>query len=169
MKIHILSNSPRLNSGFSVVAKNLAVGLKKLGHEITYTGMQTVDRSEFYQDIEILPIGVGYVDDVTSYMIALDRLKPDIVINIFQADFEYNDFPKMFKKCIWYAPVEGRNMPQKMANDLLQVKMNGGEPVAQCIYGQSEMQLALAGADIKYIYHGFDDKIYRPIDSNKKE
>lgn len=169
MKIHILSNSPRLNSGFSVVAKNLAIGLKKLGHEITYTGMQTVDRSDFYQDIEILPIGAGYIDDVTSYMIALDRLKPDIVINIFQADFEYNDYPKMFKKCLWYIPVEGRNMPQKMANDILQIKMNGGQPVAQCRYGQAEMQLALVGIDLPFIYHGFDDKIYKPIDLNKKE
>lgn len=169
MHIHILSNSPRLNSGFSVVAKNLAIGLKKLGHEITYTGMQTVDRSDFYNDIEILPIGAGYIDDVTSYMIALDRLKPDIVINIFQADYEYNDFPKMFKRCIWYIPVEGRNMPQKMANDILQIKMNGGQPVAQCLYGQAEMQLALAGIDVPYIYHGFDDKIYKPIDCNKKE
>lgn len=169
MRIHLLSNSPRLNSGFSVVAKNLAIGLKNLGHEITYTGMQTVDRSEFCQDIEILPIGAGYIDDVTSYMITLDRLKPDIVINIFQADYEYNDFPKMFKKCIWYIPIEGRNMPQKMANDILQIKMNGGQPVAQCKYGQAEMQLALAGIDIPYIYHGFDDKIYNPVDCNKKE
>lgn len=169
MKIHILSNSPRLNSGFSVVAKNLAIGLKKLGHTITYTGMQTVDRSEFCQDIEILPIGVGYIDDTTQYMITLDRIKPDVVINIFQADYEYNDFPKMFKKCIWYIPVEGRNMPQKMANDILHVKMNGGEPVAQCIYGQSETQLALAGIDIPYIYHGFDDKIFKPTDLNKKD
>ena len=169
MKIHILSNSPRLNSGFSVVAKNLAKGLKQLGHTVTYTGMQTVDRSEFCQDIEILPIGVGYIDDTTQYMITLDRIKPDVVLNIFQADYEYNDFPKMFKKCIWYVPVEGRNMPQKMANDLLQVKMNGGEPIAQCQYGQSEMQSALAGVDIKYIYHGFDDKIFKPTDLNKKD
>jgi glycosyltransferase involved in cell wall biosynthesis len=169
MHIHLLSNSPRLNSGFSVVAKNLAIGLKQLGHEITYTGMQTVDRTEFYQNIEILPIGVGYLDDVTSYMIALDRLKPDVVINIFQADFEYNDFPKMFKRCLWYIPVEGRNMPQKMANDILQIKTNGGKPVAQCRYGQSEMQSTLGCTDISYIYHGFDDKIYKPIDVNKKE
>jgi glycosyltransferase involved in cell wall biosynthesis len=169
MKIHILSNSPRLNSGFSVVAKNLAIGLKKLGHEITYTGMQTVDRSEFYQNIEILPIGAGYIDDVTNYMITLDRIKPDIVLNIFQADYEYNDFPKMFKRCLWYIPVEGRNMPQKMANDILQIKKNGGKPVAQCQYGQGEMQSTLSCTGIPYIYHGFDNKIYKPIDLNKKD
>lgn len=169
MKIHILSNSPRLNSGFSVVAKNLAAGLKKLGHNITYTGMQTADRSEFGYGIEVLPISVGFIDDATQYIITLDRIKPNVVLNIFQADYEYNDFPKMFKKCLWYVPIEGRNIPQKMANDMLSVKMNGGDIIAQTKYGQGEMQLALAGIDVPFIYHGFDDKIFKPIDLNKKD
>lgn len=167
MKIHILSNSLRLNSGFSVVAKNLAIGLKKLGHDVTYTGMQTAYGSEFGYDIEVLPIQVGFIDDMTQYMMTLDRIKPDIVINNFQADYEYNDFPKVFKKCLWYVPVEGRNLPQKMSNDLLHIKMNGGEIIAQCRYGQEEIRLALGGIDVPFIYHGYDDKIFKPLDIKK--
>lgn len=163
IKIHILSNSLRLNSGFSIVAKNLAIGLKKLGHEISFTGMQTSYMSEWNCGIEQIPIQVGHIDDMTQYMITLDRIKPDIVLNIFQADYEYNDFPKVFKRCLWYIPVEGRNIPQTMANDLLHVKTNGGEIVAQTKYGQEEIQLALAGIDIRCIYHGFDDKIFKVL------
>ena len=169
MKIHLLSNSLSLNSGFSVVAKNLAIGLKKLGHQVSFTGMQTAYRSEFGYGIEVLPMSVGFIDDTTQYMITLDRIKPDIVLNIFQADYEYNDFPKMFKKCLWYVPVEGRNIPQKMANDMLSVKMNGGDIIAQTRYGQGEIQSVLAGLDIKYIYHGFDDEIFKPTDLNKRD
>src|SRR3990167_10049872 len=167
MKIHILSNSLKLNSGFSIVAKNLAIGLKKLGHEISFTGMQTSYTSEWNCGIEQIPIQVGHIDDMTQYMITLDRIKPDVVMNIFQADYEYNDFPKVFKKGIWYPPVEGKNIPQNMANDLLAVKMNGGEIVAQTKYGQGEMQLALGGIDIPYIYHGYNDKIFKPLDFRK--
>lgn len=163
MKIHILSSSLRINSGFSIVARNVADGLKKLGYEVTMTGLQTSYIPEFAYGIENLPIQTHFIDDMTQYMMTLDRIKPDVVLNIFQADYEYNDFPKVFKKSIWYPPVEGRDIPQKMANDLLAVKMNGGEIVAQTKYGQGEIQLALGGIDIPYIYHGFDDKIFRPL------
>lgn len=145
------------------MAKNLAIGLKKLGHDITYTGMQTAYGPEYGFGIEELPIQVGHIDDMTQYMMTLDRIKPDVVMNIFQADYEYNDFPKVFKKSVWYPPVEGRNIPQKMANDLLAVKMNEGEIVAQTKYGQDEIKLALGGIDIPYIYHGFNDKIFKPL------
>ena len=156
-----------MNSGFSIVAKNLAIGLRKLEHDITYSGMQTSYTSEWNYGIEQMPIQVGHIDDMTQYMITLDRIKPDVVLNIFQADYEYNDFPKVFKKCIWYVPVEGKNIPQTMANDLLSVKMNGGDVIAQTKYGQGEIQLALGGIDVKYIYHGYDPNVFKPIDLKK--
>lgn len=167
MKIHILSNSLRLNSGFSIVAKNLAIGLKKLGHDVTYTGMQTAYVPEFNSGIEVLPAQTLHVDDITQCILTINRIKPDIVLAIFQMDYESNDFAKIFPKTVIYCPVEGKNIPQKMANDLLQIKMNGGQPVAQCKYGQGEMQLALGGIDVPYIYHGFDDKIFCPIEKDK--
>lgn len=167
MKIHILSNSPRLNSGFSIVAKNVTIGLRKLGHSVTYTGMQTAYVPEFSSGIEVLPAQTLHVDDITQCMLTINRIKPDIVLAIFQMDYESNDFAKMFPKTAIYCPVEGRNIPQKMANDLLQIKMNGGQPVAQCRYGQGEMQLALGGIEVPYVYHGFDDKIFYPIEKDK--
>lgn len=129
--------------------------------------MQTSYTSEWNCGIEQLPIQVGHIDDMTQYMITLDRIKPDVVLNIFQADYEFNDFPKAFKKGIWYTPVEGKNITQKMANDLLQVKINEGEVVAQTKYGQGEIQLALGGASIPYVYHGYDPDIFKPLNFRK--
>lgn len=167
MKIHIISNSIRMNSGFSIVAKNLAIGLRKLGHDITYSGMQTAYTSEWSNSIEVLPTQTIHVDDITQTMLTINRIKPDVVLAIFQMDYQFNDFAKLSPKTVVYCPVEGKNIPQKMANDLLSIKMNGGQPVAQCKYGQEEMRLALGGIDVPCIYHGFDDNIFCPIEKDK--
>ncbi len=168
MKIHMISNSLRMNSGFSIVARHVAIGLKKLGHEITFTGMQTAYISEFNYSIEVLPVQVTYIDDVTQFMMTLNRIKPDVVLAIFQMDVGMNNpFTKVFPKTVVYCPVEGKNISQEMANDLLQIKMNGGAVVAQCQYGQSEMKLALGGLDTSYIYHGYDPNIFKHLDLKK--
>lgn len=168
MKIHVISNSLRMNSGFSIVARHVANGLKKLKHEITMTGMQTAYVREFNYGIEVLPIQVNYIDDMTQFMMILNRIKPDVVLAIFQMDMGTNNpFTKVFPKTVVYCPVEGKNIPQDMANDLLQIKMNGGTVVAQTMYGQSEMKLALGGLDVQYIYHGYDPDIFKPLDMNK--
>jgi glycosyltransferase involved in cell wall biosynthesis len=170
MHIHMLSNSLRMNSGFSIVAKNLAIGLKKLGHQVTFTGMQTAYMSEWVNNIEVLPIQVYYVDDLTQFMMTLDRIKPDIVLSIFQMDMGTNNpFTRVFPKTIIYCPAEGRNIPQGMTNDLLQIKMDGGLVVAQCQYGKSEMKLALGGLDVQCIYHGYDPNIFKPLNLNDDE
>lgn len=167
MKVHILSNSLRMNSGFSIVARHVANGLKKLGHDVTYSGMQTAYVSEFNYGIEVLPAQTLHIDDITQTMLTINRIKPDVVLAIFQMDYEFNDFAKIFPKTAIYCPVEGKNIPQKMANDLLSIKMNGGQVVAQTRYGQEEMQLALGGIDVPYVYHGYDPDIFKPLDLNK--
>ncbi len=166
MRIHMLSNSLRMNSGFSIVAKNLAIGLKKLGHDITFTGMQTAYMSEWSYNIEVLPIQVYYIDDITQYMMTLNRIKPDVVIAIFQMDMgDNNPFTKIFPKTIVYSPVEGRDIPLGMTNDLKSVIQQGGKVVSQCLYGHSEMKKV--GIESTCIYHGYDNNIFRPIDIKK--
>ena len=169
MKVHIISASPRLNSGFSVVAINIAKGLKKLGYEISYSGLQTANTSEWNQGIEILPTQVGFLDDISQCMITIGKIKPNIVLAIIQMDMDFNGFAKLFPKTVLYVPVEGKGMSDVMTSDLLSVKMNGGQVVAQCGYGKNEIESALAGLNMNYIYHGFDDKVFRPIDVSKKE
>lgn len=167
--VHIISASPRLNSGFSVVAINIAKGLQKLGYDISYSGLQTSNTSEWNRGIEILPTQVGFLDDISQCMITLGKIKPDVVLAIIQMDMDFNEFAKLFPKTLVYCPVESKGLSDKMTSDLLSVKTNGGLVIAQTVYGQKEIQLALAGLSIPYIYHGFDDKIFYPIDLSKKE
>jgi glycosyltransferase involved in cell wall biosynthesis len=163
MKLHIISASPRLNSGFSVVAINIAKGLKKLGWEVTYSGLQTANTSEWNRGVEILASQVGHIDDITQTMITIGRVKPNIVLCVIQMDADFNGFAKLFPKTVVYCPVEGKDIPSGMSSDLMSVKMNGGLVIAQCQYGQKEMELALAGLEVPYIYHGFNPEVFYPI------
>ncbi len=52
MRIMILTNSPRTNSGYATVAKNLSVELRKLGHDIAITGMQTSYEMEMLLQVQ---------------------------------------------------------------------------------------------------------------------
>ncbi len=156
-----------MNSGFGNVAKYLAIGLKKLGHEVTMSGMQTGYCSDFSYGIEQLPIDTKYVDELTQFMININRVDPDVVIGVFQADADVNHFTRIFNKntkskFIWYPPVEGKDIPDGMANDLRNVISNGGKVVGQCKYGQEEMKKV--GIDAIMIYHGYNDSIFRKMD-----
>lgn len=164
MRIHFLSSGLRTNSGFGVVTKNLALGLMKLGHDITMSGLQTANFAEFSYGVETLPTITHYVDDLTQFMINVQTIKPDVVIYVHQMDSgQFNAFTKVFPKTFVYCPVETRGIPDQMRSDLLNVIMNGGKVIAQTQYGQGEIQLALGGVDIPFIYHGFNDKIFKPL------
>lgn len=165
MKIHFLSNSLNMNSGFSQVTKYLALGLKKLGYDISMSAMQNAYTSGWYYGIENMPIDTKYVDELTQFMININRVNPDVVIGVFQADADINHFTRIFNKntskFIWYPPVEGKDIPDGMVNDLRNVINNGGKVVGQCRYGQDEMRKV--GVDASMIYHGYNPDIFYPI------
>lgn len=163
MKIHFLSNSLRMNSGFGNVAKYLAVGLKKLGHEVTMSGMQTGYCSDFSYGIEQLPIDTKYVDELTQFMLNIRTVNPDVVFFVGQMDMDSNHFTKVFGNTIVYCPVEGRDIPDMMSRDLLSVEKKGGKVVGQCKYGQDEMRKV--GVNAGMIYHGYNDSIFKKMDT----
>ncbi len=162
MRIHFITNSLKLNSGFAIVSKNVAKGLRDLGHEITFTGMQTPYLPDYTYGFKILPVQTHHVDDLTQCMIDIQGIRPDIVFCNFQTDSEFNSFLKLFPKTVSYTPVEGKNMPLQMVGDLKGVINNGGRVVAQCRYGQTEM--TEAGIKASYIYHGYNPNIFKPLD-----
>jgi hypothetical protein len=49
MNIHLICDSFKVNSGFSIVGKNLAIGLKKLGHDVSATGLQSSYTPEYFE------------------------------------------------------------------------------------------------------------------------
>ena len=160
MKIHIISNSLRAQSGFSKVAENLLKGLTRLGHEVSITGMQTAYIPEYYGEIEILPIATFYVDELSQLILNINKCQPDVIFCIFQADADLGHFARSFMNVIWYVPVEGINIPVNMANDMHAVKMNSGKIVAQTMHGAKEMSIN------SFIYHGYNPNIFRPLKLN---
>lgn len=168
MNIHFLSNSLHINSGFANVTRYLATELTKLGHHISVTGMQTGYTSRWHYGIENLPLAATSVDDVTQYILNLQMTEPDVAICVFQADTGENiDFVTAFKKSIWYPPVEGLKLPFTSLSGFQRVIANGGYIVAQCKWGQREMEKN--GIKSSCIYHGFNDKIFKPLKVDKKE
>jgi glycosyltransferase involved in cell wall biosynthesis len=169
MHIHVVSNSIYLNTGFGKVSRYILLGLKKLGYEVSMTGLQTSQRIDHDYGIDCYPIDSGgHIDEDTQLFINLQKLKPDIMIYVGQVDVDLNHLIKIFDYQIIYCPVEGANISDMMTNDLKNVIKRGGRIVAQCAYGFEEMKKAGIGVS-KYIYHGVDPEIFYPIDKDDNE
>jgi len=165
MKIHFLSNSLKTNSGFAIVTKNLAQELKKLGHIVTMSGLQTAIVPEHTYEIESLPMATN-IDEMTQFKNNLMRVDPDIVIYVGEMYTDLRHLAKIFPKTIVYCPIEGVGIPNYMVQDLNQIVHNGGRVVAQCSYGFNEM----IKADVQtagYIYHGFNEKVFKQLNNNE--
>lgn len=167
MRIHIISNSLRLNSGFGIVARYIALGLIKLGHVVNMTGMQTISIPEYTFGIEQLPLVETPLNEEMQLAQNMIASNPDVVLCIFQGDKDFNYMTRTFSRTVGYFPVEGKNIPKGMANDLKYIMQNNGMVVAQCNYGLSEMKKV--GVEGKVIYHGFNPFIFRPLDLRSKD
>jgi len=165
MKILILGNSLNVNSGFSQVAKALCKGLKKLGHDIHFVGMQTSYSPQWCDGIEMLPLITPAFDELTQYGIILARIQPDVAINIFQSDggagSGLENFPLAFKKSIWYTVVEGNYLGNVSRNGFKRVIANGGKIVLPSLHGFS--QCKIDGIDVDVIPYGYDPRVFYPI------
>jgi glycosyltransferase involved in cell wall biosynthesis len=168
MKIHLVGNSPYVSSGFGKVGRYIATGLKKLGHDVTATGIQTALKVGHEFGIDCYPIDTGgHIDETGQLFLNLQKINPDVVIYVGQLDADTNNLAKVFRKTISYSPVEGKDIPIGMVNDMRYVIQNGGRMVAQCFYGQSEMKKV--GIDSACIYHGYDPDIFYKMEKDKFE
>lgn len=104
MRIHMVGNSLNQNSGFSIVTKEIALGLKKLGHEISMTGLQTAYLPEYHYGIECFPIQTDRSDETGQFMQNIMAVDPDVVIYVGQMDADLNHLTKVFKKTVCLLP-----------------------------------------------------------------
>lgn len=172
MKIHIISNNPiGLNSGFGIVARNLGLGLKRLGHDISFTGLQTSYVQSKYRGMTIYPgnyfdVGIdslGHIIDSVKYNLHKDQ--PDAVICIFQGDDgRLNALTKLHKHTFWYCPIEGKGMPHGLVADMSSQYV---QPVFMTNQGASEYHNSpgmVGDESAPIIYHGYDPDIFYTID-----
>lgn len=174
MKIHIISNNPiGLNSGFGIVARNLALGLKRLGHNVSFTGLQTSYVQSRYQGMTVYPgnyfsIGIdspGQIIESVKYN--LHKEQPDAVICIFQGDDgRLNALTKLHKNTFWYCPIEGKGMPHGLVADMSDQYV---QPVFMTNQGASEYlnSLGMTGDEMSpIIYPGYNPDIFYPFENN---
>lgn len=162
MKIHFLSDSPKSNSGFANVTKNLTIGLRKLGHEVSISGFQTTFL-EYYNGIPVYPMATG-LDEIEQLQNNIMRVRPEILFYINDVYTDARKFVSVFPRTITYSPVEGTDIPNHMISNLNKVAEHG-KVVAQCSYGYSQMKKAGINVD-SYIYHGYNPDIFHPIEPN---
>ena len=162
MRIMILTNSPRTNSGYATVAKNLSVELRKLGHDISITGMQTSYEMEGYRGIPVYPIMSDF-HEATSIQAQINRLilnmkdhQSEALLCLFQGDSMYNPFTQVHPNTTWWVPIEGqivyKNHP--LFNTARKVKK-----VVSMTHSAGK-QLSDHGIENITIYHGYDPKIF---------
>lgn len=172
MKIHMISNSLFMNSGYSNVAKYLGLGLQKLGYSISMTGMQTAYEVDNRYGILQYPIQTSVADETGQILMNLRTIDPDVVICIFQSDEpSLNHIPSLFKKTIWYTTIEGARVPTYSMREFMHVIENGGKIVVPSLFGADEIGkewsiMELDNMATHVIPYGYDDKIFRPIDLN---
>lgn len=169
MKIHFLSNSLKTNSGFAIVTKNLALGLHKLGHEVSMTGTQTTVTPEHYKlsdtfTLECLPLRTNLNEGI-QFQRNLLMTNPNVLIYVGADSIDENDpfeLCRKFPRTLCYIPIEGSGIPNYMINDLNNVVKNGGKIIAQCNYGFNQMRNNNVNVD-RYIYHGYDPTCFNKL------
>lgn len=171
MIIHIISDSFKTNSGFGIVSKNLAIGLKNLGHKVSITGFQTSYLPEYYEGIKIYPLLSDKPED-TQLINNLLEENPDLVIYIGDMYTDVSYLAKipisLGKKVIVHCPIEGSRIPKRMINDLKEIIENGGKIIPQSQYGQKEMEKYGIKTE-NYSYHGYDPNIFKKLDLKGKD
>ena len=156
MNIHILADSPNGVSSYANMARNLAVGLKTRGHNITITGFQTFFRPENYRGITVLPLLNPAEPDephLEQFRKNLDKSKAEVLICIHEGYSQWSLFAKQFPTSYIWVPVEGKGITPMMKENFDTVGA-----VSQSFFGQKE--LSSEGIDSTVIYPGWDPEIF---------
>ena len=163
MRIMILTNSPKTNSGYSNISNNLYFELRKLGYDVAMTGLQTSHEMEVFKKIPVYPVMDDF-HEAQSIQAQIHRLKRNMadhkseaLLCIFQGDSLLNPFTQVHSKTYWYLPLEGelvfKNHPCFAA----------ARKVHQLVTmtHSAEKQFNRQGIANKCIYLGHDPKVFR--------
>jgi len=166
MKLHFLSDSFKVSSGFGIVGKNLAIGLKNLGYKVSATGFQTSYHPEYYKGIKIYPLATDKAENIQLINNLLEE-NPDLIIYIGDMYTDVSYLAKiplqLGKKVAVHCPIEGNRIPKRMINDLKEIIENGGKIIPQSKYGKKEMEkYGIKTED--FSYHGYDPNIFKKLD-----
>lgn len=198
MNIHILSNSPtRVNSGFGIACRGLALGLKELGHKVSVSDMQNIYNKQYWNGITIYPMNsvqnatTGNLFYISEYNQLVSNLKDSsaqaliIIYPAYDNVIASNKLHELFGNTIWYYPVDGVNLPEVYLRELSKVKkvipytkqgreellkseLSKGE-IGTCKNGSKKEGKVNLGNVGKEIYLGFDKNTFYKFNGSKEK
>lgn len=175
MKILFVGDSPTVDTGFGVVARNLLPRLQSLGHDIHALGINyygdPYDQRRF--SFPIVPVDHGNIDLMYGYRKLWeveDRVKPDLIfwLNdpwIIQKYMQHKPpNHNRYYKSLAYFPIDGGPLKPEWAELL------SGFDAQVCYSNFAERVVTEANKkhpdNLYQIYHGVDTKIFFPVNQS---
>lgn len=181
IKILWMSDSINVPTGYGNVTRNILTRLNKKKFDVAHFGWQTVGQPHTIYGITTYPIGKDrHGKDILKHH--LDTIKPDIFIELcdmWMADYVLDmDFSPA--KFLMYFPLDGEPIPYGCHRHLLKADI----AIAMSKYGlelanrstfrnnqtkQLEYLKDHLTSAIRYIPHGVDTNIFKPLKKKEKE
>ena len=169
-KILIMSDSPKLHTGFAGVAKKIFTYLQRTGkYEIKCLGWfhQETPEGVTYPIISTEKDPQGRITQEDKYGHKsfpghVDAFKPNMVWTLgdmWMVDHVATARNRKDFHWVGYFPIDGHPSPSKWGATIRSMDT----PIAYGKYGQEVIQQRAPNAKISYVYHGVDTKVFRPL------
>jgi len=175
-KILVMTDSPKIDTGFGRVGREVWSYLSSTGkYEVNAIGWfhQESNREVPYPIFSTKKNPKGGITQEDKYAAQslpeyVEKLKPDLVWTL--GDMWMIDHTKNLKdtsdfKWIGYFPIDGQPAPSKWGP----VVDSMDYAVAYGAYGMEVIKQRAPEANLSYIYHGVDTKLFRPAPKEKRE
>ncbi len=175
-KVLVMTDSPKIDTGFGRVGKEVWSHLNSTGkYEISAIGWfhQDNNREVPYPVYTTKKNQKGMITQEDKYAHHsfpeyVEKLKPDLVWSL--GDMWMTDHIKDAKnrytfKWVGYFPIDGQPVPSKWGC----VVENMDHAVAYGQYGQDVIEQRAPNANLSYIYHGVDTKMFRPAPKEQRQ
>lgn len=160
MRILWHSNAPWAKTGYGNQTNLFWWRIQKLGHPVTLSsnyGLQgaPLDVADHGEQTRVLPIGfTAHGNDILASH--AKHAKADIVITLYDAWVFDPQVTSRFRWCPWL-PVDHDPAPPPV----LRALRTAYQPISYSRFG--EAKLREADIDVRYVPHGIDTKVMRPI------
>ena len=185
IKIGFITDSPRRDFGFGVVARSVINGLMEYGYRAAVLGMQDkwTGRPPGYESIEkiaaggeenYVPIWRGWPGDDNAWSVFgefLDEEKPDILY----VQYDIGNVRRMLDMLsarniplIAHVPVEGEPIIDALIETLRLVRVMGGDVLFYTKWAQ-EAVIRAGGPTCKWVHLGGDHADFAPLEAEDRK
>lgn len=178
IRIACISDSPKLTTGFAVVAKMLYQSFMDYGFDISVLGLldiaQDTENELPYPFTPVSPMnlmGHSHLNGQLMYALFLKRHRPDLIFILTSPgnakefvngifDGRVTDFTKNGKTftppILLYTPIEGKPQHSSHGETFAKVQALGGRVVLYCESARKQMQEEFPEIDYSVVNHGSD-------------